>query len=58
MLPQVPPGGSSRRAAVSDGCFHTAEPAGGAGRIEPAERYMASPHIGISAAERQDISRI
>ena len=34
-------------------CFHTA--AACAGRIEPAERYTASPHIGISAA---DLGRI
>ena len=32
-----------------------AEPAGGAGRIEPAERYTASPHIGISAADLDGI---
>ena len=34
MLPQVPPGGSSRRAAVSATGLNTAEPAGGAGRIQ------------------------
>ena len=38
--------------AVSAYCPHTAEPGKGAGRIiEPAERYTASPHMGVSAAE-------